>query len=593
MNTILEQLQSLSTACEEKKTSADTLAASVTDTVKKFNMLFLFLFDRVFLHLLEGGLGYAQRMETAFSATERPPPTLSSATKELYRSPSLIQRVQQKYLTGLSVTRQKLTRPPTAVILLIAISPQYSDSSIHALLQQISHRLKASAIVLPESVTEAEEVSVALQLQCRALVTPFLFQRTGSLKIISREAIAQNISRNDVEDEELHKLLDMLGDPFFATPDESVQSSQESLASTALLERDLTSSQTQRSSKRRRTVTSLSEALRTDRPDGYEDWDWGSPTASKRLSLPSQQGPPAEAEDVLLSQVTQSQQVEYNREYTKDTWPDVQERELLAVRPTSEWCFLISNSVRDLKASVMDAIQQLGSTVDTGTHYNRRATHLVVANGVTERTEKYLAACAAGIFIVSPDYVLTSLKRGKWIIGAMCEYSMSPRRRMGGKLTPDVFRSWRVLLLSSSKTVASGIHTVLLAGGCAAVDTCVFDATTDTPATADEPVQCVGPLSGGVAQGIRRNCTFDTTYLSSRTHILTECQVLSPETNHFVVPGWFPPALMQQEWYGRLYTLELLFQVLCMSPSDPFDAQGQLVHPEMVNNSCRLEPFAS
>ncbi|CUF35367.1 Hypothetical protein, putative [Bodo saltans] len=181
--------------------------------------------------------------------------------------------------------------------------------------------------------------------------------------------------------------------------------------------------------------------------------------------------------------------------------------------------------------------------MDTASHYLKAADILLVADGVMERTEKYLSFCASGKPIVSPRYVTDSVSRGVWLPlddkRRALEYELSPARRrfllhgapqppiaVTGCLlastdlphsvwipscagisvaTPTVrpFEQWRVVLFAS-KQVGRGIQSILEAGGCAHIvadphppDLKLWKAREATPIVSTLPCGAVIAEDGG------------------------------------------------------------------------------------------------
>lgn len=309
------------------------------------------------------------------------------------------------------------------------------------------------------------------------------------------------------------------------------------------------------------------------------------------------------------------------------------ERALLLTRPPEQWVFQISNSCKERRRELVEAIRRLGGEVDTGSLFNPATTHLVVAEGLTERTEKYLSACAGGRFIVPPRYVLESDLRGHWLLGCMDVYNRNPLRRCfppAGGLPLQPFAGWRVLLLVSQPSVASGIGTVLRAGGCKELQVFIFNGTeapTDEDAEEEEEggdggggtgaqpprvtlseatavmrvsprppavAALVGASPDGSTAGLTRAAAFDPALPAACTHLLVECLAMSAEPENpgnFTLPLWMPPSLTVAGLYPRTFTLELLYYCLCTSAGRVFDDAGTLLSEDALVAACRVEPY--
>ncbi|XP_054630977.1 SMC5-SMC6 complex localization factor protein 1 isoform X2 [Dunckerocampus dactyliophorus] len=134
--------------------------------------------------------------------------------------------------------------------------------------------------------------------------------------------------------------------------------------------------------------------------------------------------------------------------------------------------------IRDKKRVLVHGIHQLGGKYIGGSIFRKACTHLVVPQVLS--SEKFLASCAAGKWIVTPNYVLDSVKNGSWLPEEPYEVSIStgtvsafyPVRQwrekvMSGGIT-GAFQGWRVLLLVRDAT-RSAVFKRLLKAGCASV----------------------------------------------------------------------------------------------------------------------------
>lgn len=244
---------------------------------------------------------------------------------------------------------------------------------------------------------------------------------------------------------------------------------------------------------------------------------------------------------------------------------EILEQELYASRPPSRWVVQLSNSVRGQRERLTDALTSLGVRVDTAVSLNPETTHLVVAEATMERTEKYLGACAAGCFLIPPRFVYESADRGRWLMGRMGDFDLSPRRRHPATMRCPIFRPWRVLLLCRHATVAAGICRVLEAGGC----------TTHRLAIVKDG-------DGGQIEEEAARAFED------KTHVLVQCSEMSA-SGRFSAPAWLPRSMRAPPVMQRMYSLELLFYCLCQCPLPVFDAAGELISEDRVIPACRVE----
>ncbi|TMS03581.1 SMC5-SMC6 complex localization factor protein 1 [Larimichthys crocea] len=79
--------------------------------------------------------------------------------------------------------------------------------------------------------------------------------------------------------------------------------------------------------------------------------------------------------------------------------------------------------IREKKKVLVQGIQQLGGKYIGGSVYQHCSTHLIIPQVLS--SEKFLAACAAGKWVVTPDYVLDSVKNGSWLAEGPYEVAIS------------------------------------------------------------------------------------------------------------------------------------------------------------------------
>ncbi|GET88827.1 hypothetical protein, conserved [Leishmania tarentolae] len=257
-----------------------------------------------------------------------------------------------------------------------------------------------------------------------------------------------------------------------------------------------------------------------------------------------------------------------------------------------QFVFQISNSVKYLKAQLMEAIVQLGGVVDQSSGYSRACRYLVVAEGITERTEKYLGACAAAAYIVPPRFVFDSQRRGYWLANRVQEYDMSPQRAIAhAPRAVPIFRNWRVVLITCRAAAARGVLAALLAGGCAKASAFVVDITAEPPIDPGAGLRVYDEtctVTEGIVEGVSPSSSIAAHTLQSATHILVECNTVTAH-GFFQMPDWVPACVRRPEYQSRLFTLELLYFCLCAHPERVFDAEGQLSEVDALTPACRVE----
>ncbi|XP_029961313.1 SMC5-SMC6 complex localization factor protein 1 [Salarias fasciatus] len=126
------------------------------------------------------------------------------------------------------------------------------------------------------------------------------------------------------------------------------------------------------------------------------------------------------------------------------------------------------------KRLLIQGIRQLGGRYIGGSVYQHESTHLIIPQVLS--SEKFLSACAAGKWVVTPDYVLDSVKNGSWLAEGSYEVELStdstspsyPVRKWrekvaSGSLT-GAFQGWRVLLLVQENSRRGMFNRLLKAG---------------------------------------------------------------------------------------------------------------------------------
>ncbi|KAM9858814.1 SMC5-SMC6 complex localization factor protein 1 [Aulostomus maculatus] len=130
---------------------------------------------------------------------------------------------------------------------------------------------------------------------------------------------------------------------------------------------------------------------------------------------------------------------------------------------------------RNKKRELVQAIQRLGGKYIGGSVYQHATTHLIIPQVLS--SEKFLASCAAGKWVVTPDYVLDSVKNGSWLpegpyevaISTAASSALYPVRQWREKVASGgikgAFQDWRVLLVVKEPTRRDMFKRLLKAGG--------------------------------------------------------------------------------------------------------------------------------
>ncbi|XP_023129484.1 SMC5-SMC6 complex localization factor protein 1 isoform X2 [Amphiprion ocellaris] len=129
---------------------------------------------------------------------------------------------------------------------------------------------------------------------------------------------------------------------------------------------------------------------------------------------------------------------------------------------------------KDKKRALVQGILQLGGKYIGGSVYHYGSTHLIIPQVLS--SEKFLAACAAGKWVVTPGYVLDSVKNGSWLPEGPYEVTIStgstaafyPARQWREKVSSGrlkgAFQGWRVLLMVQEPTRRAMFKRLLNAG---------------------------------------------------------------------------------------------------------------------------------
>ncbi|XP_072244231.1 SMC5-SMC6 complex localization factor protein 1 [Leuresthes tenuis] len=128
----------------------------------------------------------------------------------------------------------------------------------------------------------------------------------------------------------------------------------------------------------------------------------------------------------------------------------------------------------DKKRALVHGIHHLSGKYIGGSVYKHSSTHLIIPQVLS--SEKFLAACAAGKWVVTPDYVLDSVKNGSWLPEGPYEVTISTRssaafypvrqwreKVANGRIT-GAFQGWRVLLMVREPTRRAMFKRLLKAG---------------------------------------------------------------------------------------------------------------------------------
>uniref|UniRef100_A0A4W4G0M5 BRCT domain-containing protein n=1 Tax=Electrophorus electricus TaxID=8005 RepID=A0A4W4G0M5_ELEEL len=116
----------------------------------------------------------------------------------------------------------------------------------------------------------------------------------------------------------------------------------------------------------------------------------------------------------------------------------------------NQYIFQVSGiKTLQMKGELLQGIKRLGGKYLGGSKYKEEITHLVVINPLA--SEKFIAACAGGKWIVTPKYVLDSAEHGAWLPEASYELDLMANKAHG--FTNPLLR-WRENICSGTMSGA-------------------------------------------------------------------------------------------------------------------------------------------
>ncbi|XP_077087768.1 SMC5-SMC6 complex localization factor protein 1 [Siphateles boraxobius] len=126
------------------------------------------------------------------------------------------------------------------------------------------------------------------------------------------------------------------------------------------------------------------------------------------------------------------------------------------------------------KRQLLQGIRLLGGRYIGGSDYKETTTHLIVQKALA--SEKFLAACAGGKWIVTPEFVLDSVNQMSWLPEASYELNLTAqtpeipnplktwRERVANSTVSGAFQDWAVLVDIDDPTRRSMFVRILKAG---------------------------------------------------------------------------------------------------------------------------------
>ncbi|XP_043541696.1 SMC5-SMC6 complex localization factor protein 1-like isoform X1 [Chiloscyllium plagiosum] len=119
------------------------------------------------------------------------------------------------------------------------------------------------------------------------------------------------------------------------------------------------------------------------------------------------------------------------------------------------------------KRALVELLSQLDCIYFCEQEYKQQCTHMIASK--PSRSEKFLAACAAGKWVLTQDYIIDSAKDGRWLNEIQYEWgyktqsiSQYPvpmesapkmwREELARSSRPGVFHNWKVVLLINDES---------------------------------------------------------------------------------------------------------------------------------------------
>ncbi|XP_016093760.1 SMC5-SMC6 complex localization factor protein 1 [Sinocyclocheilus grahami] len=132
------------------------------------------------------------------------------------------------------------------------------------------------------------------------------------------------------------------------------------------------------------------------------------------------------------------------------------------------------------KRQLLQGIRKLGGAYIGGSVYKEATTHLIVQKALA--SEKFLAACAGGKWIVTPEFILDSVNQKAWLPDASYELNLTAqtpetpnplktwRERVSNGTVSGAFQDW-VVLIDIDDPVSRSVFVRILKAGRAVVFT--------------------------------------------------------------------------------------------------------------------------
>ncbi|KAI5088219.1 SMC5-SMC6 complex localization factor protein 1 [Silurus meridionalis] len=208
------------------------------------------------------------------------------------------------------------------------------------------------------------------------------------------------------------------------------------------------------------------------------------------------------------------------------------------------------SGMRDLqqKAELLQAIRQLQGQYIGGSVYKETMTHLIITKPLA--SEKFLAACAGGKWIVTPQYVLDSVKHKAWLPEA--SYELNFTANPNAPVTANPPQKWREKVARGIMSGAFQDWVVYLE-----IEDHVRRAMFERILKAGKAVVCTS-----------------TSATKTLTHVLTKAQ---PDTSQKLAAPYFSITYIAEHLFGALCS-----GLNCSINSNKVSQQASCVHPEVT-----------
>ncbi|XP_061674250.1 SMC5-SMC6 complex localization factor protein 1 isoform X2 [Syngnathoides biaculeatus] len=254
--------------------------------------------------------------------------------------------------------------------------------------------------------------------------------------------------------------------------------------------------------------------------------------------------------------------------------------------------------IHEQKRALIQGIYLLSGKYIGGSVYQGTCTHLVIPHVLA--SEKFLASCAAGKWIVTPDYIMDSVQNGFWLSEGLYEVAVPtgttsafyPARHWRKKVTSGeitgAFQGWKVLLMIEDLTYSVMFKRILEAGTAivytypppsqTAINHVIVKAMIQD--TSSHDVSCI-PVTDIIQHLFGENCVHMKFSVINNINSAKEASVADVDFSKLEAD--LRDAIIEQEDRPRLLFLEFL------SYHDPHHPLSQVIETDFGNIGTMIE----